>query len=389
MQPVKLTSAPRRILVVCLRRLGDVLLSTALIRSLRTAWPGATIHVLVNAASAPALAGNPDVDELLVQPRSLTSMAGLCFIARIFRRYDLAVCTLYNDRPHLYTLLASGTRATVVPPQTSPGSAWKRRLSTGWCELKLGQVHAVQAYLALADCLGIQRVPLLVPPRPDTQAALDAILPAGWQAGAYAVVHPSPMYVYKAWVPEGWVLVVRDLVQRGLRVYLTGGPAAQEATAIERVLEGLLPGERDQVQRLDGKLAFADLTPLVAGACVFVGPDTSVTHLAAAAGTPTVALLGPSHPVAWGPWPRGWEEDASPWQLRGRLQHQGNVWLVQGDLDCVPCLKEGCDRHVNSRAECLQQLPAARVVDVMDRVPGVPPLQRPITIIAAPWRTGT
>lgn len=389
MRPVTLVSVPRSVLVVCIRRLGDVLLSTALIRSIRSAWPEARIDVLVNTASAPALAGNPDIDEVLVQPPALATLAGARLLGRIFRRYDLALCTLYNDRPHLFTLLASRTRVTVVPPLTQPGSGWKRRFSFGWCELQLGQVHAVQTYLALADCMGVPRSSQLVPPRPQTEANLDALLPIGWRESAYAVVHPSPMYRYKAWTAEGWIMLIQNLLHRGLNVCLTGGPGSNESAAIDGILEGLHPEERDRVQRLDGRLAFAELTPLLAHARVFVGPDTSVTHLAAAAGAPTVALFGPSHPVAWGPWPIGWNGSTSPWQMRGALQHQGNVWLIQGEGDCVPCLKEGCDRHVNSRAECLNKLSALRVADVVDRIPGVARLQGRIPIIATPQSEGT
>lgn len=389
MHSLSLTSLPHRVLVVCIRRLGDVLLSTALIHSIRSAWPQARIDVLVNAASAPALAGNPDIDEVLVQPPALATLAGMRLLWRIFRRYDLALCTLYNDRPHLFTLLASRTRVTVVPPLTQPGSGWKRHFSSGWCELQLGQVHAVQTYLALADCMGVPRSSQLMPPRPQTEANLDALLPAGWSESAYAVIHPSPMYRYKAWTPEGWVVLIQNLLQRGLNIYLTGGPGAYESAVIGGILDGLRPEEQARVQRLDGRLAFAELTPLLAHARVFIGPDTSVTHLAAAAGTPTVALFGPSHPIAWGPWPTAWRGSTSPWQMRGALQHQGNVWLIQGEGDCVPCLEEGCDRHVNSRAECLRELSAMRVADVVDGIPGVPRLHGRIPIIAMPQGGGT
>ena len=107
------------------------------------------------------------------------------------------------------------------------------------------------------------------------------------------------------------------------------------------------------------------------GALVFVGPDTSVTHLAAATGTQTVALYGPSHPVAWGPWPMRHRPaaagDVSPWRMKAPLQRRGNVWLIQGEGDCVPCLGEGCDKHVGSHSDCLDELPAQRVIEVVDQ----------------------
>ena len=90
------------------------------------------------------------------------------------------------------------------------------------------------------------------------------------------------------------------------------------------------------------------------GARVYVGPDTSVTHLAAAAGCPTVALFGPTRPARLGTWPVGGLD--APWQASGTIQHRGNVWIVQNPLPCLPCTFEGCERHIESASVCLQEL---------------------------------
>src|SRR5207253_2163549 len=75
-----------------------------------------------------------------------------------------------------------------------------------------------------------------------------------------------------------------------------------------------------------------ELAGLIAGARAYVGPDTSVTHVAAATGTPTVALYGPTDPRLWGPWPSSGL--AQPWEAAGTVQHRGNVWLVQNAPSC-------------------------------------------------------
>jgi heptosyltransferase-3 len=95
------------------------------------------------------------------------------------------------------------------------------------------------------------------------------------------------------------------------------------------------------------------------------------TAMAAAAGTPTVVLFGPSNPVKWGPWPKDFAPTTpSPWRKNGS-QRQGNVFLLQGEGECVPCLGEGCDRHVNSLSECLQLLPVRRVIQAAETMLGV------------------
>jgi heptosyltransferase-3 len=93
--------------------------------------------------------------------------------------------------------------------------------------------------------------------------------------------------------------------------------------------------------------------------------------LAAAVGTPTVALFGPSNPVKWGPWPKGYAEGRDPYRLKG-TQRVNNVVLLQGEGDCVPCMQEGCDRHNGSLSICLQNLPARRVIDALCELLNLP-----------------
>jgi len=78
-------------------------------------------------------------------------------------------------------------------------------------------------------------------------------------------------------------------------------------------------------------------------------------------GAPTVALFGPSNPVKWGPWPQGYAQPQNPYRLRG-TQRVANVILLQGAGDCVPCMEEGCERHVRSLSDCLQKLSSQEVI---------------------------
>jgi heptosyltransferase-3 len=149
---------------------------------------------------------------------------------------------------------------------------------------------------------------------------------------------------------------------RGLRVVLTGGPAGDE-----RAFCRALAAERDGVTNIAGDRSFGQLALLLEGAACYIGPDTSVTHLAAACGTPTVALYGPTNPVKWGPWPAGYAQDRNPYVNKSPLQHVNNVWLVQPEGDCVPCHGEGCDKHKDSDSDCLLSLPAPIVIAAADQ----------------------
>jgi heptosyltransferase III len=348
MTRIELPATPR-ILVVALRRLGDVLLTTPLIRSLRRAWPDAKIDALVFADTAGILAGNSDLDdviELSGRPRADESIK---LAARMWKRYALAISTQSGDRPTLFAWSAG--RRHVGPVGPGWQGALRRRLLHRSVPLADG-VHRVEEVLRLADALGIARVPEVVGPRIDLPGSLERM--------PFAVIHAAPMFRYKQWTREGWRAVAAALAERGLDVIATGGPSAVERAYLDEIWQDGTP-----VKRLDGRLTWPEIAGYLAQATVYIGPDTSVTHLAAASGCPTIALFGPTDPRRWGPWPKNGLSE--PWAPSGRIQHRGNVWLVQNPLPCLPCQQEGCDRHIASWSECLDLLSPLQVLEAVEQ----------------------
>jgi heptosyltransferase-3 len=336
------------ILVISLRRLGDVLLTTPLIRSLRRAWPDAAIDALVFADTAGILRGNPDLNDIAEMPPQPTMMQSLALAARLYRKYDLAISTQAGDRPTFFAFIAGHAR--VGPISSSFGGCWKRLAYRRGLSHQCG-VHRVEENLRLADLLGIERVPDVVCPRYVDISDVPA--------GPYAVIHAAPMFHYKQWTQAGWRDLATALTARGLSVIATGGAAEDERRYLDDVWSSAA------VTRLDGQLEWAQLAGVLSKARVYIGPDTSVTHLAAATGCPTVALYGPTDPRLWGPWPAGGLETA--WAATGTLQQRGSVWLVQNPLPCMPCQLEGCERRLGSYSQCLDELPPAQVITAVDQ----------------------
>jgi heptosyltransferase-3 len=342
MNRIELPARPR-ILVIALRRLGDVLLTTPLIRSLRRAWPQAHIDALVFSDTAGILAGNPDLNGVVAMPPRPSTLQTASFAAQLWRQYDLAISTQPGDRPTYFALLAG--RQSIAPVEDRFSGRVKRSL----LDRSIDYVHAshrVEQMLRLADGLGIERVPEMVAPKGE--------LFDGRPTEAYAVIHAAPFFRYKQWTAQGWRDLAADLSARGLVVVATGGPAAEEQRYLDEVWSGA------NVTRLDGKLTWPQLSGLLAKARVYVGPDTSVTHLAAATGCPTVAIYGPTDPRLWGAWPaQGLDK---PWRAASSIQRNRNVWLVQNPLPCMPCQLEGCERRLDSASVCLEELPVSRLM---------------------------
>ena len=353
---LRLNETPARVLVIVTRRIGDVLLTAPLIRTIKQSWPSVHIDLLVFRGTEGVLAGNPDIARIIVVPAS-----GFWRFARqIWRRYDLAISTSPSDRPTLYAWIAGKTRIGVMAGGFK--NAWKRALLNANVAFDNLDVHTVVQNLQLADLLGLPRhFEMPVQWSAEDDAAIGRVFPE-FSLTKFAVLHLYPKFIYKMWPIEQWRTLAHWLTDRGLTVVLTGGGDAGEKDYISRFAASVSPPPVD----LAGRLDFTRLARLLNRAALYIGPDTVTTHLAAAMGTPTVALFGPSNPVKWGPWPRDYGltggESASPYSLHG-TQSVGNVVLVQGTGACVPCLQEGCARHVASESVCLQMLPAAAVIE--------------------------
>ncbi|MBY0271420.1 MAG: glycosyltransferase family 9 protein [Burkholderiales bacterium] len=346
---------PRRILVVVTRRIGDVLLATALIRSLKQAWPDARIEALVFAGTEGVLAANPDLAAVHTVPERPGMAQHLTLLMRLFKRYDLALSLLPGDRPTLYAWL--GGRRSIGLLIDQPGQGWKQRLLDQWVTLDAVNTHTVRAYLALAGALAIPAIAeVVVSWRAEDAAAVDALL--GKSCGALAVLHPYPKFRYKMWHQQGWIDVARWLLDNDFRVALTGSPDADERAYVDAIAQQL-PGS---VINAAGKLSLGGTAALLTRAQFYVGPDTAVTHMAAATGVPMIALFGPTDPVKWGPWPRQHPAATNPWRRLGD-QRNGKVQLLQGHAACVPCAHEGCERHVGSASDCLLAISAAAIIN--------------------------
>jgi heptosyltransferase-3 len=351
---------PRTILVVVTRRIGDVLLATPLLRSLESAWPDARIDALVFEGTQGAITGYPGLRRILTIPERPRAFDHFAFMLRLARRYDMALSLVPGDRPTLYAWLAGRWRAGLLLPTRK--ESWKRRFLHRWVPFDELDTHTVLMHLALADAIGIPaRREVAVTWREDEARAVDALL--GEDRAPVAVLHPHPRFNYKMWRRDGWIELAHWLAGRGYRVVISGGPDAEEVAYVGALARAMPAGTLD----LAGRLTLGGTARLLARAALYVGPDTAVTHMAAALGVPTVALYGPTDPVKWGPWPKGHAGPANPWRRLGS-QAQARVRLVQGDAPCAPCHREGCERNVASYSDCLQALPAARVIAAVESV---------------------
>ena len=180
------------------------------------------------------------------------------------------------------------------------------------------------------------------------------------------VVHPGPLTAYKRWPLAYWQTLLTWIAKQDWQVVLSASPAKQDLQLNKDILSLLDEETRNHVVDTAGLLSIAQAGTLIRGAIAYVGVDTSITHLAAACNTPTIALFGPTPPTNFGPWPNGFI-GMQPYALRARSQTVGNVTILQGPGECVPCRKAGCEDHANSKSECLDQLEPNQVIEALQK----------------------
>jgi heptosyltransferase-3 len=371
---------PKKVLFIATRQIGDVLVTTPLISKARELWPDAEFHFLGYKGKMDMLKGNPDIAQIIETSDRPGLAEYLSLFNRLFQRYDLAFVTQPSDRAYLYGLVAAFRRVGVLGghPQgkqspstdkTQQQNAWKKFISMHTVDVDYFNQHVITEKLRLLEVFVDEPYQLFSKPIDVTPPAGEAITPviASQLTQSYVVLHPGPLTAYKRWPLAHWQALITYLVQRGLQVVLSASPAKQDLQLNHDILSLLTDDVRTQVIDTAGKLTIPQAGALLRNALLYIGVDTSITHLAAACNTPTITLFGATPPTNFGPWPNGFI-GKQPYQLRARSQTVGNITILQGPGECVPCRKAGCLDRANSNSECLDLLEPSQVIAAVEKI---------------------
>jgi heptosyltransferase-3 len=299
----------RRLAVFKMRNIGDVLMTTPVLRALRETFPEARITVIVNSGTEAMLAHNPHIDEVLVYRRKDKTRSGpgrlvdeIKFVRELRkRRFDLTIGFTEGDRTAWYSLLCGGRYRFGMLRQPSE---WRSPAYTHPLYAPRGVVlHEVEKHFALLADAGLK----LRSPEPGNLCLVVTDELRAWARKEFSPlrpariihVHPVSRWLWKCWGNEAMAQVIDWLQEeRQARVVVTTGPVPQELDRAREIVRLC----RTQPRFYEGNLSLGQIAALSAESDGYFGVDTAPMHMAAAVGVPVLGLFGPTNPKNWGPW---------------------------------------------------------------------------------------
>ena len=285
------------ILVIQLKRLGDVILTTPALRGLRQLYPEAHITLMLDHHSSALAQAINDVNEVWIYRRNESFNLWFDLVRRGF---DLCLDFTGNDRSALVSFLSKA-------PQRIGFSFVAKRATRSWVYTHLVQSpvrekHTADHYLDLIQFLGdfvSESTPSLHLPDGIERSAEKLRSQLG-VPGPYIVFHPGSARPEKYWLAGRWAKVIRH-TQRRLRLpcLLTGGREPAELRHISDILTDLQ--DTSGIFNLAGKVDFLLSAALIREGTLFAGVDSAAAHVASAFRRPELVLFGPTNPFHWHP----------------------------------------------------------------------------------------
>jgi heptosyltransferase-3 len=373
----------RRVLVIKLRHIGDVMLSVPVFRALGEVFPGAHIDALVNSGTEEVLTGNPFISDIIVFKRDIKKAntlkkyaSELLFLRSIrSKRFDMALDLTGGDRAALLSFVSGARYRLGLNPKK--GFMGKKFLYTHLTRPD-NRRHMVLQNLDVTRRFGVDREGIAVDfhtPEAD-KAFVNKMLEANGIGERDTVVHihPTSRWLFKCWKDEYMAEIVRWLVHSGIKVVLTSSSEPKEIQKARRILSlvaelmrhrvpALQTGVEGGVVDLCGKTTIKQLGAVSQMSDLFFGVDTAPMHIAAAVGTPVVALFGPSGAFKWGPWDNKSSKSADPYFQKNGIQTFGIHTVIQRDWRCIPCGRDGCNGSKISK--CLEDIKPEEVKKIL------------------------
>lgn len=337
----------KKILIVRLDRIGDVILSTPVIKALRDAYPDSHIAFMVRPYAFDVVNGNPHLNEVIVYDKngSEKGLAGnVRFISKLRReKFDLAVVLHPTNRSHLLAFFAG------IPERIGYNRKLGLLLTKRLVHAKqFGLKHERDYALDLLSFMEIAPVDkkLCMPVNEESERKIEKIFRENGIGAndTVVVIHPAASCASKRWQTDRFARVADALVERcAAKIVVISG------TNDRKIGDKLVHAMKKGAVNLTGKTSVADLASLLRRSKLLVSNDSGPVHVACAVGAPVVAIFGRDDrglsPRRWGP---TGERDV----------------VLHKEVGCVECLAHNCRLGF----KCLSAISVEDVLAAAERI---------------------
>lgn len=288
-----------RILVLQLKRIGDLILTAPSLVALREALPDSEIVLLTAAKMADLARCIPSVSRVI--PYRAGRMNLNAWSSAMAGPWDACLDFTGTDRSALLAGLSGAGRR--LGYKKFSDKRLRRLAFNEFSGASVRELHTLDFHAALIELLLKQPPPLSLGTAPfvmpaEAARSADEKLAGAGVSGSYAIIHPGTARAEKLWVTSRWAEVAAHVAgRRGLSVVLTGADDDFERSHLEDIKKHLTVPAAD----LAGMLSLPELAALIKGSGLMLGVDSMAMHLAAMFRRPQVALFGPTNPFHWRP----------------------------------------------------------------------------------------
>jgi heptosyltransferase-3 len=337
-----------RILVIKFRNIGDVLLTTPLIKNLKLNYPNAKIDCLVNKGTEDMLTLNPNIDKVFTYDRNYFKSLPKFkrFIEEFkflnnFKNYDMVINTTEGDRG---TFVSKFSKAKIKIGFTPKKNLLLKNVFTHKLKNPPLLRHIIENNLDALRILNkkiYEKKVEIFWSKEDDKFVDNLKLPK-----KFVHFHPVSRWFFKC-IDDKISAKIIDFIEENLdlKVVLTAAPVKKEIERVDKILSLV----KTNPINLSGKLTLKQTAALNKRAKFFIGVDTAIMHISAANDVPVLAFFGPSGAFNWGPWDNNLFE--SGYTKKNGFQQMGKHRVIQVDWECAPCGQDGCNGSKIS--ECL------------------------------------
>ena len=345
----------KKVLIIKLRSLGDVLLATPLFEVLKKRLPGVQIDTYVYADALPLLEGNPFISNIFTYDQKNKKKNIVTRWVKEFQmlkklrsqKYDLVMNLTEGDRGAIAALL-SDAKIRVGLKENKRREGFYTHLT----KIPGNPRHTVEKNLDYLRRIGLfpedfEKNIFLPISEEVKRKALIELGRVNFQPGEFIVIHPAARWDYKAWPAFRFERLVRQLIDRGEKLVFTASSRPNEMHKVATIVQDL---DSSKYLNLAGKIELPEMSALISLSKLLITVDSLPLHMASALKQKTVAIFGPTQEKLWGPW-----------------QNEQAKVLFE-DYSCRPCCQAGCGG--SKRCECLHNLKETRVLQAAEELLG-------------------